>query len=235
MTALTIWLLAAGTADIVVGTGQPQPWRRVIGAAAGIGTAIVAAASLGATARSVATIAAPAALAVGCWTAAQALRVRWVPLALYGLVTVAFVVVGPAWPPPDGGAVGKWLDDSPYASLRGPFEDVTYVLAVAVHLIGTSNVLVRLVLDNVSNEPLKAEGRLRGGRIIGPLERLLLFALVMADELTAIGFVVSAKAFLRFPEIRASEKDIDEVTEYFLIGSATSWTLALLPALLSTA
>lgn len=57
----------------------------------------------------------------------------------------------------------------------------------------------------------------------------------MADELTAIGFVVSAKAFLRFPEIRASEKDIDEVTEYFLIGSATSWTLALLPALLTTA
>jgi hypothetical protein len=65
-------------------------------------------------------------------------------------------------------------------------------------------------------------------------------------ELTAASLIISAKSLLRFPELlnRVARSDdaessavsapaeVDLVTEYFLLGSLLSWSLALAPALL---
>ena len=77
-----------------------------------------------------------------------------------------------------------------------------------------------------------AEGEgpaLRGGRWIGPLERLLVIVLVGAGADVAIGAVVAAKGVIRFPEI--SQDSTGEKAEEFLIGSISSWILAALVAL----
>lgn len=71
---------------------------------------------------------------------------------------------------------------------------------------------------------------LRGGRWIGPLERLLIIVLAGAGAEVAIAAVVAAKGVIRFPEI--SQDTTGEKAEEFLIGSVSSWILAALVSML---
>jgi hypothetical protein len=64
------------------------------------------------------------------------------------------------------------------------------------------------------------------GEVIGVLERLVTFALVLAGAFPAVGFVVAAKAAARFPEFKDKA-----FAEYFLIGSLASVGLALVVGL----
>jgi hypothetical protein len=72
------------------------------------------------------------------------------------------------------------------------------------------------------------EGVLAGGRIIGPLERLIIAAIVLAGDPAAAAIVVTGKGLLRFPEIRNERAGPgpDAITEYFLIGTFTSLAIA---------
>ena len=73
--------------------------------------------------------------------------------------------------------------------------------------------------------------QLRGGRLLGPMERLLILGLGLSGQLTAAGLVIAAKGLIRFPELQSKRDErttvegvgIDEVTEYFLVGSFVSW------------
>ena len=62
------------------------------------------------------------------------------------------------------------------------------------------------------------------------MERWLIFGLALAGEPTAAGIVVAAKGLIRFAEIRGDA--IQWKTEYLLLGSLSSWILALLPVAL---
>ncbi|MFV9425117.1 hypothetical protein [Microbacterium sp. S1037] len=72
---------------------------------------------------------------------------------------------------------------------------------------------------------------LKGGRLIGPLERILVFVLTLAGAYTLIAAVFAAKGIVRFPEISADGKSGNRA-EYFLIGSLVSWVTALAAAFL---
>ncbi|MET4582001.1 hypothetical protein ABIE21_001491 [Conyzicola nivalis] len=78
--------------------------------------------------------------------------------------------------------------------------------------------------------PVAPFTELKGGRFIGPLERLFLLALVLAGAFTAVAAIVAAKGIIRFPEI---SKDAvgGSKAEYFLVGSFASWALVLLVVL----
>ena len=71
-------------------------------------------------------------------------------------------------------------------------------------------------------------GSMRGGRWIGPLERILILLLASVEAPAAIAAIVSAKGVIRFPEI--SEDKAGQKAEEFLIGSFASWILAVLGA-----
>ncbi|MCS5714961.1 hypothetical protein NVV95_10395 [Herbiconiux sp. CPCC 205716] len=70
---------------------------------------------------------------------------------------------------------------------------------------------------------------LRGGRLIGPLERLLIVALSLVGALPIVAGLLAAKGIVRFPEI-SNDKAGGSKAEYFLVGSFVSWALALLGA-----
>lgn len=72
---------------------------------------------------------------------------------------------------------------------------------------------------------------LKGGRLIGPLERLLVFALTLAAMYPLLAAILAAKGIVRFPEI-SRDSAAGNRAEYFLIGSLVSWVLALAAALL---
>ena len=57
--------------------------------------------------------------------------------------------------------------------------------------------------------------------------------LVLAGELTAIGFLVAAKSILRFGDIQGAEER--KLTEYVIIGTFMSFGWAMLTALATRA
>ncbi len=79
------------------------------------------------------------------------------------------------------------------------------------------------------SELAQGAGTLRGGRLIGPIERLLIVALALAGAQGVIAALLAAKGIVRFPEISA-DRATGSKAEEFLIGSLTSWGLAALGA-----
>lgn len=68
----------------------------------------------------------------------------------------------------------------------------------------------------------------RAGRMIGVLERALIYVLVLTGEYGLIGFVLAAKSFARFEQLKERA-----FAEYVLIGTLLSVLLGLLCALMT--
>lgn len=69
---------------------------------------------------------------------------------------------------------------------------------------------------------------LKGGRMIGPIERLLLAGFALAGAFPVVAALIAAKGIVRFPEIRRETTGYQ--AEYFLIGSLVSWSMAFAAA-----
>lgn len=61
--------------------------------------------------------------------------------------------------------------------------------------------------------------QLRGGRWIGRLERLAVFASLLAGFPEGVAIVLAVKSLARYPELRATSS---EIAEKFIIGTLTS-------------
>ena len=168
-----------------------------------------------------------------------AARREWVPLAVFG-GGVGLVLVLSPFDAYAGGLVGDWLDRTPLSVLAGLAAEQALLLAgVMLVQLSTGNVLVRLVLAATGTvNPARIAGRsvptyrLKGGRLLGPMERVFIVGLGLAGQLTAAAIVVAAKGLLRWPELQAARDEdtgpgIHVVTEYFLVGSFVSWMIAL--------
>jgi hypothetical protein len=165
----------------------------------------------------------------------------WVPLTVLGVALVVGVLTSGV-PSPSGGIVGDWLDSVGMPVLQGLSTDRALLLLGAFLVqLSTGNVLVRLVLavtDTVNpaehhtiDDP---EQQLKGGRLLGPMERAFILGLGLAGQWTAASVVVAAKGLLRWPELRSRQDQgrIHRLTEYFLVGSFVSWLVALAALLL---
>ncbi|UXA06764.1 hypothetical protein KXD96_00885 [Mycobacterium sp. SMC-2] len=157
------------------------------------------------------------------------------PLAVFAAALTLLTLLS-GWSSAVNGAIARWVG---WAHL--PFSHVAptrllMIVGVVLVQFATANQLVRLVLGSVgavrpAGEPQPSD-RLKGGRLLGPMERLLILSLGVGGQVAAASAVVAAKGIIRFPELSAQkgrngEVGIDEVTEYFLVGSFTSWLLAL--------
>ena len=164
----------------------------------------------------------------------------WVPLTVLGGSMLVGLLLG-GLASPAGGVFGRWLAASavPVLSAR-PAGSALLLVSVGLVQLSTGNVLVRLVLDatgTVNPADVAAsqpQAQLRGGRLLGPMERLFILGLGVAGHATAAAIVIAAKGLLRFPELQSKTRngsgpaaDIDKVTEYFLVGSFVSWLVAL--------
>jgi hypothetical protein len=181
------------------------------------------------------------------WLCARAERTgahQAAPLALFG-AAVGVLILSSGWASRVAGPVARW---STWVKLAGAHEmspnRVLMVVGVVLLQIVTGNQLVRLVLASVGavrpeGEPQPSD-RLRGGRLLGPMERLLILGLGLGGQAAVATAVVAAKSLIRFPELNAQKATngaagagderrlgIDALTEYFLVGSFASWIVAL--------
>ena len=229
MIELALWLLVVGLCDLVrAARDATSPGRRVL--MAGLGTVLLV---FDAVALDV---------SVG---RTLVLLLGWVTFLLMWLLgsaasldgrgsgarAVAFAGLGGGlvFGIAGGGLVGTVEGDLPDPLAGFAFEQVVLLLAVGLVQLSTANVTVRLLLDAVGVPAATNEKQLKGGRLLGPMERLFILGLGVAGQVTAAAVVVAAKGLLRFPELQRGT-DVGgptDVTEYFLIGSFASWLVAL--------
>lgn len=220
MTALI--LLLAGLASILPVlvrrlVGERCPGRRAVAVAVGTGVLIIVGVLLALG---------PLGLAVGGVAIAVAVPVAWsawemlAPTEWGGAALLIALAVG-------CGACAVLA-----APVGTPVARACAVVGVVMLLGAPANELVSAVLklargsNSSAATPSLPVVAMRGGRWIGPLERVLILLLAAAGAQAAVAAVIAAKGVIRFPEIN---KDQDgRKAEEFLIGSMTSWILAVL-------
>lgn len=241
MTGLALWLAVVALLDLrPAGPRWHRP--RALAAAGVLALGVLVVLALAADPRGVGWAAWAVALAglvgwvVGAadgWSAGATvapIRPAWparLAFGSVGVVVLAFVLAGPR-----AGDAG-FLDHLVASSALGPdvgADRVVLVAGVLLAQFGTANLLVRLLLERLGVPAPDHEKRLRGGRFLGPMERLLIVGLALAGNLEGAAVVVAAKALLRFPEVREASRGAaggaSDVTEYFLVGSLASWIVA---------
>lgn len=249
MTWLALLLLGVGAADVVASLWPeprvPDAWRRWVAPAAGGVLVVLVAALAGlsgpdwlAVAYIIVGLLAWRLFATGAEISASRARLALAALFLPGAVLVAFS----GFAHPVGGPLAAWLGWIDLPALRHFTPQRILLLAgLALANTSTANTIVRLVLVSIHAEPPRLNPvvaepappseKLRGGRLLGPMERLLIIGFGAAGYVEAAGLVIAAKGLLRFPELQAAARlrapAVDEVTEYFLVGTFTSLLVAL--------
>jgi hypothetical protein len=209
--------------------------RSAVAVAAGVGAA-VGVAALSATHPCSPLLTGAVALPVLLlWTSLDYEEIRpiWGLVLVLGVLLTLFGLSGSA--DPISGPLEEWYDNLGFSFVRDVSVD-EFVLgaSASLFLLATTNRVVRLVLDAAIPDWERGEDALKGGRLLGPLERLIVGSIVLAGDPAAAAIVIAAKGLLRFPEIRQNDDGPgpEAVTEYFLIGTLTSLLIAALAAIL---
>lgn len=152
--------------------------------------------------------------------AAAALWIRrsWAGFLGCELITAAALIAVTsafASPPIIAGGMADLLRSPRLYAVVAAFAGSTYIGAILVPLV------TRLL--DAGADP--AQGIRGAGMLIGVLERLLITALVIfwpSVDASAIGLIFSAKSIARFPELKDQA-----FAEYYLVGSLTSFAVAI--------
>lgn len=245
MTYLAVWLLSVGLCDLFRARRDQVSSRQVaLISAAGVCILFALALACGVTSAGGWAVLAVSAVGLVVWIVASAAALnhqgrrggmpdrRVAHGALIGSLALLLVTSGRV--PVTDSLVQRWygrLDIPPLADL--PLEAFLLGCGLLLFQVASANVVVRMVLDGVGTPAATAEQTLKGGRLLGPLERLFILGLGMAGHVTAASIVIAAKGLLRYPELQeqaASGRDTGhrgDVSEYFLVGSFVSWLLAM--------
>ncbi len=244
MSALAVWLVALGAGDLVRAIAPTRRWWLGPGTATTLAITLVLLAGLTAVPDLLLLVITIAGLIAWGVLSERSLRTgRGHLAALAVAVAPAAIALGFSGAlSPVAGPIATWLGWSALPLVHGVDPGRVLLLAgLFVVNLATGNVIVRLVL--VATGALRApadsadqsDDQLKGGRLLGPMERVFILGLGLAGEMTAASMVIAAKGLLRFPELQAKRNapqapgpGIDEVTEYFLVGSFVSWLVALL-------
>lgn len=105
---------------------------------------------------------------------------------------------------------------------------VTLTSFVAV--LSPSSILIKQFLEFEKWTPNSNDykGLPNAGKWIGYLERILILIFIYTDNIEGVGFLLAAKSIFRFGELNKG-KEL-KITEYVLIGTFTSFTIAILIA-----
>jgi hypothetical protein len=134
------------------------------------------------------------------------------------LLTIAVLAVA---------APALWAN-GPWAQLDAPWPELILQGGLLVTgLIAATRAggfAIELMMSAPSWQPPKG-GLPDGGRMIGLLERGLIFLLVLTGQFGAIGFLIAAKSILRFGTVGEDRA----VSEYVIIGTLASfgWAIAV--------
>ena len=119
--------------------------------------------------------------------------------------------------------------DMIWTSLSNP---KIWVIAIAYLLIlKPTSVFLSLFIKRWTPQDSAGSALPNAGKTIGYLERILILTFVLIGRFEGVGFLLAAKSIFRFGELsKASEI---RTTEYVLIGTLASFTIAIMIGLLA--
>lgn len=95
-------------------------------------------------------------------------------------------------------------------------------IALALAVMKPANVLIRIMLAEGRQSEASVYDRMRTGRLIGSLERLLVTALLVLGQYSSIALVFTAKSIARFKQLENRD-----FAEYYLFGTLLSASVAV--------
>lgn len=117
------------------------------------------------------------------------------------------------------------------------------ILAGVIAAVQAGSILIGIAVDPLLKEIAQEKdpgspehtglprGLRKGGKLIGQLERAIIFLLVMAGHPEGVGFLIAAKSIFRFGEIKDLKQR--QEAEYIIIGTFMSFGYGLLIAFLT--
>jgi len=102
------------------------------------------------------------------------------------------------------------------------YKPLVWVAGFVAVVRGSGFVIAKVTQRLIDENKLKVDGLKSGGKLIGQLERTLIFILIVIGQPAGIGFLVAAKSILRF-----KESEEQKLAEYVLIGTLLSFSLAI--------
>lgn len=104
---------------------------------------------------------------------------------------------------------------------------MTLILTVLL-LTSVSSRIIKILISRWTpeNEDKDEESLSNAGSYIGMLERLFIFAFVIMNSPSSVGFLLAAKSVFRFGDLKESKDR--KLTEYILIGTLLSFGIAML-------
>lgn len=114
------------------------------------------------------------------------------------------------------------------------FNSQTTLFLVAVVCVSYVSSIIMKVLISAwkMDEENESDSLKNAGKYIGILERLLIFGFIILNQWASIGLLIAAKSVLRFNDLSRSKDR--KLTEYILIGTLQSYSLAIIISLLYT-
>lgn len=102
------------------------------------------------------------------------------------------------------------------------------IITTYIAVMKPSSIFIKLFLEHEKWTPDRSvlNGLPNAGKWIGYLERILILTFIYSSNFEAIGFLLAAKSVFRFGELNKA-RDI-KVTEYVLIGTFLSFTIAII-------
>lgn len=99
-----------------------------------------------------------------------------------------------------------------------------------IAVLSPTSILIKKFLEYEKWAPDSHDykGLPNAGKWIGYLERILILIFIFTDNIEGVGFLLAAKSIFRFGELNKA-KEL-KITEYVLIGTLSSFTIAILIA-----
>ena len=105
------------------------------------------------------------------------------------------------------------------------------VILAYLSITKPASVLISKFIRNwTPSNNMQGQGMPRAGEWIGYIERVLILTFVITGNIEAVGFLLAAKSVFRFGDLNKA-KEI-KITEYVLLGTLASFTIALIVAFL---
>ena len=118
-----------------------------------------------------------------------------------------------------------------YELFGASFIKVSVIISGVILTVPTGAITIQYFIApfvNQSNEVTQnglPEGLKNGGKVIGYLERFLIFIFVLTNVIEGVGFLIAAKSVFRFGELQDRQNRI--AAEYILIGTLYSFAWGL--------
>ncbi len=105
-------------------------------------------------------------------------------------------------------------------------EENLFLVLMLLLVIPVSSIVMKMMMSKWKLEEDNSEDSLQNaGAYIGILERLFVFSFIVLNQWGAIGFLIAAKSVFRFGDLSRAKNR--KLTEYVLIGTLTSFGLAI--------